>query len=169
MKWPKRPSQQGCWWCLLAALPLWSWGRRLNVYLVLRKRSSLTSFHPTPPGSSSLLQVSINSEEVQTSKVHRAFVLRAAPVRVSQPPVSRISPFPISTICRITPANATSCFPLSNACGRSVTAHQRGNCGAFSRRNICKYIGCDALEVMTRNWIDSNKGVGCALAALDPR
>ena len=28
-----------------------------------------------------------------TSKVRRAFVLRAAPVRVSRPPVSRISPF----------------------------------------------------------------------------
>src|ERR1700687_4189609 len=38
----------------------------------------------------------------ETSKVHRAFVLRAAPVRVSQPPVSRISPFPISTIYRPT-------------------------------------------------------------------
>src|ERR1700737_4810148 len=35
--------------------------------IVLRKRSSLTSFHPTPLGSSSLLQVSINSEEVQSS------------------------------------------------------------------------------------------------------
>src|SRR5258705_13741329 len=32
----------------------------------------------------------------ETSKARRAFVLRAAPVRVSQPPVSRISPFPIS-------------------------------------------------------------------------
>src|ERR1700730_14439129 len=32
--------------------------------IVVRKRSSLTSFHTTPPGSSSLLQVSINSEEV---------------------------------------------------------------------------------------------------------
>src|SRR2546429_7483011 len=32
--------------------------------IVLRKRPALTSFHPTPPGSSSLLQVSINSEEV---------------------------------------------------------------------------------------------------------
>jgi hypothetical protein len=29
------------------------------------KRPTLTSFHPTPPGSPSLLQVSINSEEVQ--------------------------------------------------------------------------------------------------------
>jgi hypothetical protein len=29
--------------------------------IVVRKRSSVTSFHPTPPGSSSLLQVSINS------------------------------------------------------------------------------------------------------------
>jgi hypothetical protein len=33
--------------------------------VVVRKRPTLTSFHPTPPGSSSLLQVSINSEEVQ--------------------------------------------------------------------------------------------------------
>src|SRR5258707_10278015 len=32
----------------------------------------------------------------ETSKARRAFVLRAAPVRVSQPPVSRISPFSIS-------------------------------------------------------------------------
>ncbi|WP_225142901.1 hypothetical protein, partial [Bradyrhizobium sp. BRP20] len=32
--------------------------------VVIRKRPTLTSFHPTPPGSSSLLQVSINSEEV---------------------------------------------------------------------------------------------------------
>src|ERR1700687_292828 len=39
----------------------------------------------------------------ETSKVHRAFVLRAAPVRVSQPPVSTISPFPISTIYRTLP------------------------------------------------------------------
>src|SRR5258706_1837648 len=34
--------------------------------VVVRKRSTLTCFHPTPPGSSSLLQVSINSEEVQS-------------------------------------------------------------------------------------------------------
>src|SRR5882762_817660 len=34
--------------------------------IVVRKRSSLTSFHPTPHGSSSLLQVSINSEEVHS-------------------------------------------------------------------------------------------------------
>src|ERR1700692_1827786 len=33
--------------------------------VVVRKRPTLPSFHPTPPGSSSLLQVSINSEEVQ--------------------------------------------------------------------------------------------------------
>src|ERR1700676_2658578 len=32
--------------------------------VVVRKRPTLTSFHPTPPGSPSLLQVSINSEEV---------------------------------------------------------------------------------------------------------
>src|SRR6202521_6409807 len=32
--------------------------------VVVRKRPTLTCFHPTPPGSSSLLQVSINSEEV---------------------------------------------------------------------------------------------------------
>src|SRR5207237_6998930 len=33
--------------------------------VVVGKRPTLTSFHPTPPGSSSLLQVSISSEEVQ--------------------------------------------------------------------------------------------------------
>src|ERR1700722_16146778 len=32
--------------------------------VVVRKRPTLTSFHPTPPGSSSLLQMSISSEEV---------------------------------------------------------------------------------------------------------
>jgi len=32
--------------------------------VVVRRRPTLTSFHPTPPGSSSLLQVSISSEEV---------------------------------------------------------------------------------------------------------
>jgi N-terminal domain of anti-restriction factor ArdC len=32
--------------------------------IVLRKRSTLTCFHPTPPGSTSQLQVSINSEGV---------------------------------------------------------------------------------------------------------
>src|SRR6266404_3335958 len=32
--------------------------------VVVRKRPTLTSFHPTPPGSPSLLQVSISSEEV---------------------------------------------------------------------------------------------------------
>jgi hypothetical protein len=32
--------------------------------VIVRKRPTLTSFHPTPPGSSSLLQVSISSEEV---------------------------------------------------------------------------------------------------------
>src|SRR5882724_9289215 len=37
--------------------------------IVVRKRPTLTSFHPTPPGSSSLLQVSINSEEVQVREV----------------------------------------------------------------------------------------------------
>jgi hypothetical protein len=31
----------------------------------ISKRPTLTSFHPTPPSSSSLLQLSINSEEVQ--------------------------------------------------------------------------------------------------------
>src|SRR5712671_6276863 len=35
--------------------------------VVVRKRPTLTCFHPTPPGSPSLLQVSIDSEEV-----HRA-------------------------------------------------------------------------------------------------
>jgi hypothetical protein len=33
--------------------------------VVVCKRPALTYFHPTPPGSPSLLQVSINSEEVQ--------------------------------------------------------------------------------------------------------
>src|SRR6185295_1143975 len=37
--------------------------------VVVRKRPTLTSFHPTPPGSSSLLQVSISSEEVHFSSV----------------------------------------------------------------------------------------------------
>src|ERR1700682_3814297 len=32
--------------------------------VIVRKRPTLTCFHPTPPGSSRLLQVSINSEEV---------------------------------------------------------------------------------------------------------
>ena len=32
--------------------------------VVVRKRPTLTSFHPTPPGSPSLLQVSTHSEEV---------------------------------------------------------------------------------------------------------
>src|SRR5712671_6291179 len=36
-------------------------------FVVVRKRPTLTSFHSTPPGSSSLLQVSINSEEVHPS------------------------------------------------------------------------------------------------------
>src|SRR5213079_1580995 len=34
--------------------------------VVVRKRPTLTFFHPTPPGSSSLLQVSISSEEVHS-------------------------------------------------------------------------------------------------------
>src|SRR5882757_9586053 len=37
--------------------------------VVIRKRPTLTSFHPTPPGSSSLLQVSISSEEVQIEQI----------------------------------------------------------------------------------------------------
>src|SRR5260370_13687013 len=37
--------------------------------IVVRKRSTLTSFHPTPPCSSSLLQVSIHSEEVHSLSV----------------------------------------------------------------------------------------------------
>jgi hypothetical protein len=36
--------------------------------VIVRKRPTLTSFHPTSPGSPSLLQVSINSEEVQASQ-----------------------------------------------------------------------------------------------------
>src|ERR1700733_13636741 len=45
----------------------------------------MTSFHPTPPGSSSLLQVSINSEEVHsiTSPIGRG--RRAAPGEGLQP------------------------------------------------------------------------------------
>jgi hypothetical protein len=35
---------------------------------VVRKRPTLTSFHPTPPGFPSLLQVSINSEEGGSSR-----------------------------------------------------------------------------------------------------
>ncbi|MEY9266809.1 hypothetical protein ABIF23_006204 [Bradyrhizobium elkanii] len=47
--------------------------------VVVRKRPTLTSFHPTPPGSSSLLQVSINSEEVQSCSLHsRAACLGAS-------------------------------------------------------------------------------------------
>src|SRR5204862_6548894 len=48
-----------------------------------RQRPALTSFHPTPPGSSSLLQVSINSEEVQPSSI-----AHAEPSDVSLPAVS---------------------------------------------------------------------------------
>src|SRR6266702_1106112 len=50
-----------------AARALWPPTRPIDrlPLIVLRKRPALTSFHPTPPGSSSLLQVSINSEEVQ--------------------------------------------------------------------------------------------------------
>jgi hypothetical protein len=44
----------------------------------------------------------------KTSKVHRAFVLRAAPGRVSQPPVSRTLPFSISTICISTICRTTA-------------------------------------------------------------
>jgi hypothetical protein len=36
--------------------------------VIVRKRPTLTCFHPTPPGSSSLLQVSINSEEVHEAE-----------------------------------------------------------------------------------------------------
>src|SRR5205085_9787530 len=36
--------------------------------VVVRKRPKLSFFHPTPPGSSSLLQVSISSEEVHSLK-----------------------------------------------------------------------------------------------------
>src|SRR6267378_6804932 len=41
--------------------------------VVVRKRPTLTSFHPTPPGSSSLLQVSISSEEVQSASHFRSY------------------------------------------------------------------------------------------------
>src|SRR5258708_23317409 len=37
--------------------------------IVGRKRPTLTSFHSTPPGSLSLLQVSINSEEVHCKEL----------------------------------------------------------------------------------------------------
>src|SRR6267378_8445098 len=43
--------------------------------VVVRKRPTSTSFHPTPPGSSSLLQVSISSEEVHSLKVVQLFSL----------------------------------------------------------------------------------------------
>jgi hypothetical protein len=48
--------------------------------VVVRKRPTLTSFHPTPPGSSSLLQVSINSEEV-----HLVHLPRVGPASESAP------------------------------------------------------------------------------------
>src|SRR6267378_4319794 len=37
--------------------------------VVVRKRPALTCFHPTPPSSTSLLQVSINSQEVHALKL----------------------------------------------------------------------------------------------------
>src|SRR4029077_4567098 len=40
---------------------------RLSLVVVC-KRGALTSYHPTAPGSPSLLQVSINSEEVQSAR-----------------------------------------------------------------------------------------------------
>jgi hypothetical protein len=46
-------------------------------HFALIKRPALTSFHPTPPGSSSLLQVSINSEEVHSFVVNPEIVRRA--------------------------------------------------------------------------------------------
>src|SRR3981189_783256 len=44
--------------------------------VVVRKRPTSTSFHPIPPGSSSLLQVSISSEEVHGVPRGRRFNLR---------------------------------------------------------------------------------------------
>src|SRR5260370_9128616 len=55
--------------------------------VVVRKRPTLTSFHPTPPGSSSLLQVSINSEDVHRSN-------QEAPAHpASIPATQRLFPF----------------------------------------------------------------------------
>src|SRR6202453_4046997 len=48
--------------------------------VVVRRRPTLTSFHPTPPGSSSLLQVSISSEEVQGVFGERPGSLATGPV-----------------------------------------------------------------------------------------
>jgi len=45
-----------------------------------RKRPTLTSFHPTPPGSPSLLQVSINSEEVQVDPLRPPEILASSNV-----------------------------------------------------------------------------------------
>src|SRR6266540_2536112 len=46
--------------------------------------ASPTSFHPTPPGSSSLLQVSINSEEVQRVLRSRRSVVGSVSLRQSE-------------------------------------------------------------------------------------
>jgi hypothetical protein len=50
--------------------------------VVVRKRPTLTCFHPTPPGSPSLLQVFINSEEVQGLK-ERLAVTVYLPVQIA--------------------------------------------------------------------------------------
>src|SRR6267154_3179316 len=50
-------------------------------FIVVRKRPTLTSFYSTPPGSSSLLQVSINSEEVHPGHDTVAIADRSCPSR----------------------------------------------------------------------------------------
>jgi hypothetical protein len=53
--------------------------------VVVRERPTLTSFHPTPPGSSSLLQVSISSEEVQSALAASARALARSSTPILQP------------------------------------------------------------------------------------
>ena len=68
--------------------------------LLTRKRPTLTSFHPTPPGSLSLLQVSINSEEVQAARAawnHRS--------RVDKP---KRTGCPLTGCCQVRSLNSLS-------------------------------------------------------------
>src|SRR6516162_6824824 len=53
--------------------------------VVVRKRTTLTSFHPTPPGSSSLLQVSISSEEVYSLDDRRGVTFKWKDYRIEGP------------------------------------------------------------------------------------
>jgi hypothetical protein len=62
---------------------------RLSL-VVVHKRPTLTFFHLTPPGSLSLLQVSINSEEVQ-NPLPGCTVRRSATVRAPSKVSSRWS------------------------------------------------------------------------------